>query len=118
MFGLEFGQAPPQVELARLKQAPALNPNYNMVIKYLDCLNRLADHYIPLGNLAAWLIEVQLLIQKLQKRVYSRIHLTPVERKSLLNFATYWRNMTRPPYNMGRPEAQIVMITLIEFAQR
>ncbi|XAO23907.1 hypothetical protein I312_102692 [Cryptococcus bacillisporus CA1280] len=102
----------------RLKQTPALNPHYNMVIKYLDCLNRLADQLIPNSNLPAWLIEVQPLIKLLQKRVFSRLPLTPVERSALLNFAQYWKSMTRPPYNMGRPEAQIVMITLAEFAVR
>ncbi|OWZ60181.1 hypothetical protein C356_00315 [Cryptococcus neoformans c45] len=118
MFHFRLGQASPQSELIRLKQAPALNPNYNMVIKYLDCLNRLADQLIPNSNLPTWLIEVQHLIRLLQKRVFSRMPLTPIERSALLNFAQYWRSMTRPPYNMGRPEAQIVMITLAEFATK
>lgn len=139
MFHFRLGHASPQAELKRLKQASALNPNYNMVIKYLDCLNRLADQMIPNSNLPIWLIEVQHLITLLQKRVFSRVPLwvvfcmrffqmsnwqgkwalrTPVERSALLNFAQYWRSMTRPPYSMGRPEAQIVMITLAEFATR
>ncbi|WVQ80636.1 hypothetical protein IAT38_002741 [Cryptococcus sp. DSM 104549] len=116
-FG-SFGQLPAQAELARLKAAPVLNPNYGMVIKYLDCLNRMADQMIPQGQLPAWLIEVQHLIRTLQKRVYSRVPLTSVERSSLISFAQYWRSMTHAPYHMGRPEAQIVMITLQEFASR
>ncbi|RSH87427.1 hypothetical protein EHS25_003337 [Saitozyma podzolica] len=35
-----------QMELGQLKAAPVLNPHFGMVIKYLDCLNRLMDPLI------------------------------------------------------------------------
>ncbi|WWC89443.1 uncharacterized protein L201_004367 [Kwoniella dendrophila CBS 6074] len=108
----------PQIEMAQLKAAPVLNPNYGMVIKYLDCLNRLADYLCSRGatGLAPWLMEVQWLLTSLQKRTYHRMPLTPVERTSIVSFASYWRRRTEAPYLMGRPEAQLVLIALTEFA--
>ncbi|WVQ99308.1 hypothetical protein IAU59_006440 [Kwoniella sp. CBS 9459] len=108
-----------QMELAALKSAPVLNPHFGMVIKYLDCLNRLADQLLASSRgagMAAWLVEVQHLIKLLQKRTFNRMPLTPVERSSIISFANYWRRMVQPPYDMGRPEAQLVLITLTEFA--
>ncbi|KAK6910218.1 hypothetical protein V866_000905 [Kwoniella sp. B9012] len=117
---LNFGQngGGVQMEMANLKAAPVLNPNYGMVIKYLDCLNRLADYLLSRGatGLAPWLMEVQWLLTSLQKRTYHRMPLTPVERTSIISFASYWRRRTEPPYLMGRPEAQLVLIALTEFA--
>ncbi len=63
-----------QTALNSLKMAPVLNPHYGMVIKYLDCLNRLIEPLLltqgPLG-VRTWLVEVQTLVQKLQKRTFS-----------------------------------------------
>lgn len=61
----------------------------------------------------------------------------PQERQAILAFTAYWRQMVSPPvsyrsftvirsrskstdcqYAMGRPEAQLVLITLTETAQR
>ncbi|ORX36777.1 hypothetical protein BD324DRAFT_627141 [Kockovaella imperatae] len=110
-----------QGELQQLKSAPVLNPHFGMVIKYLDCLNRLMDGLVltmgPSG-VTPWLVEVQTLIRLLQKRVFQRMPLTMPERSALLNFASYWRRMVQPPYAMGRPEAQLVLITLTELASK
>ncbi|KAK4685547.1 hypothetical protein P7C73_g4601, partial [Tremellales sp. Uapishka_1] len=43
---------------------------------------------------------------------------TGPERQAVQNFATYWRQKVSAPYSMGRPEAQLVLITLMEFAMR
>ncbi|KAK8864308.1 hypothetical protein IAR55_001555 [Kwoniella newhampshirensis] len=105
-------------ELAVMRNAPLLNPHFGQVVKYLDVLNRSADVFLATGNgmgLPAWLVEVQLFLKQLQKRKYVNMPLTPVERAAILSFAQYWRRMVGPPYNMGRPEAQIVLITLLEY---
>ncbi|WWD17393.1 hypothetical protein CI109_101834 [Kwoniella shandongensis] len=110
----------PQVttELATLRNAPLLNPHFGMVIKYLDVLNRSADILLSSTGgmgLPTWLVEVQHFMKHLERRMRTRMPLTPIERTAILSFSQYWRRMVQPPYNMGRPEAQIVLITLAEF---
>ncbi|WVR07139.1 hypothetical protein IAU60_004180 [Kwoniella sp. DSM 27419] len=110
-----------QTELSTLKSAPVLDPNFGMVTKYLECLNQLADQLFSIAGppaLPAWLGEVQCLLRLLQKRIFQGIHLTPLERASIVRFADYWRQMVQPPYCMGRPEAQIVLLYLAEIAGR
>ncbi|GFZ43999.1 hypothetical protein JCM24511_01720 [Saitozyma sp. JCM 24511] len=108
-----------QMELGQLKAAPVLNPHFGMVIKYLDCLNRLMDALIMSNGpdgVRHWLVEVQTFIRVLQKRIFQRMPLTPQERSAIISFVAYWRQMGHPPYAMGRPEAQLVLIALQEFA--
>lgn len=87
----------------------------------LDCLNRFIDIAIATNGPAGfrtWLVEVQMLIAQLQKRYNLRVPLTPGEKQALLNFAAYWRSMQAPSYSMQSGEAQVVLITLTEFAMR
>nr|XP_018263179.1 uncharacterized protein I303_04672 [Kwoniella dejecticola CBS 10117]OBR85337.1 hypothetical protein I303_04672 [Kwoniella dejecticola CBS 10117] len=88
-----------QLEMANLKAAPMLDPAYGLAIKYLDCLNRLADFLCGRGpqGLAPWLMEVQWFTTSLQKRTYNRVPLTPIERQSIISFASYWRRRTERP---------------------
>jgi len=108
-----------QMELQQLKAAPILNPHFGMVNKYLDCLNRLMDAAVSSqgpGGVKIWLIEVQTLIRHLQKRVFQRMPLNQTERAAIFNFTSYWRQMNQAPFGMSRPEVQLVLITLTEFA--
>ncbi|ODN82127.1 hypothetical protein L202_02433 [Cryptococcus amylolentus CBS 6039] len=111
-------QAPVWAELAKLKAQPVLNPHFRMVQAFVNHLNGLAEVTVRVGNLPRWLIEIQELIGRLQDRTYARIPLTPEERVCLLTFVSTWQCRCGPPYHMERPEAQLVLITLLEFAQR
>ncbi|KAL7420633.1 hypothetical protein Q5752_004584 [Cryptotrichosporon argae] len=111
-----------QTELQALKQSPLLNPHYRMVHAYLDVLNALVEPLArtqgPAMGARAWLIEVQALVVHLHRRALAGVPLNPQERAAVHQFVAYWRQMAAPPYNMARPEAQIVLLTLQECASR
>ncbi|RSH83900.1 hypothetical protein EHS25_005144 [Saitozyma podzolica] len=103
-----------QFELERMKRMPMV-----MVEAYLDCLNKLIE---PLAmvqgmmGLRAWLSEVQFFIAKLKQRSFQGMPLVPRERQVLQWYSARWRELRGGACDMGRPEAQIVLITLGEMA--
>ncbi|RXK40169.1 hypothetical protein M231_02627 [Tremella mesenterica] len=65
-------------ELAQFKSAPILNPHFNMVVRYLDCLNRFMDALIAVhgpGGVREWLLEVTAFLTACQKRTFQRMPL-------------------------------------------
>jgi hypothetical protein len=68
-----------QTELTQLKSAPVLNPQFGMVIRYLDCLNKLIEPMTmsqgPLMGVRSWLIEVQYLVKVLHRRTFQNMPL-------------------------------------------
>nr|KIR86739.1 hypothetical protein I308_03061 [Cryptococcus tetragattii IND107] len=100
-----------QMELSRLKRAPM------SAEAYLDVLNRLLE---PLAvvqgrmGLRTWLSEVQYFMGLMKQRSFSGRTLSPRERQVIQWYSTRWRELRGGPCDMGRPEAQIVMISLAE----
>jgi hypothetical protein len=50
------------------------------------------------------------------RRPYSQIR-TMEERHAIIQFTTFWRQQSHNPYLMGRPEVQVVLLSLAEVAQ-
>jgi hypothetical protein len=102
----------------------------------IDLLNQLMDIAVSTQGaygVKLWLIEVQAFTRQLQKRILAQMPLLPHERHAVVNFVAYWRNAMHPAvsrrlvrgtggpetdlqYGMATPEAQIVLIALMEFA--
>lgn len=102
-------------ELEKLKMMPVVHTEL-----YLDVLNRLIE---PLAikqgfdGRVTWLGEVQLLIIRLKQRSCAGVPLHPRERQCLVWYSQRWRALRGGPCDMGRPEAQIILITLGELAR-
>ncbi|RXK42627.1 hypothetical protein M231_00181 [Tremella mesenterica] len=103
-----------QMELEKLKRMPLVNAEI-----YLELLNKLVE---PLAvvqgmmGLRTWLAEVQMFMSKLKQRSFSGMPLSPRERQVLQWYSARWRELRGGPCDMGRPEAQIVLISLGELA--
>ncbi|WVR03144.1 hypothetical protein IAU60_000134 [Kwoniella sp. DSM 27419] len=86
---------------------------------YLDVLNRLLEPLAivqgPMG-LRTWLGEVQYFMGLMKQRSFSGRPLMPRERQVLGWYSAQWRALRGGPCDMGRPEAQIVLISLGELA--
>ncbi|ORY27325.1 hypothetical protein BCR39DRAFT_483598 [Naematelia encephala] len=101
-------------ELERYKHAPCVSAEL-----YLDCLNRLLE---PLAivqgllGLRTWLAEVQIFMGKIKQRSFAGMPLTPRERQILQWYSARWRELRGGPCDMGRPEAQIILIAMGEMA--
>ncbi|WVQ82854.1 hypothetical protein IAT38_004989 [Cryptococcus sp. DSM 104549] len=102
-----------QMELERLKRTTVAAE------AYLDCLNRLLEPLAivqgPMG-LRTWLSEVQYFMGLMKQRSFSGCPLMPRERQVLRWYSTRWRELRGGPCDMGRPEAQIVLMSLGELA--
>ncbi|KIR25472.1 hypothetical protein I309_05636 [Cryptococcus deuterogattii LA55] len=100
-----------QMELSRLKRAPVSTE------AYLDVLNRLLAPLAvvqgPMG-FRTWLSEVQYFMGLMKQRSFSGRTLSPRERQVIQWYSTRWRELRGGPCDMGRPEAQIVLISLGE----
>ncbi|WWC67261.1 uncharacterized protein I206_101169 [Kwoniella pini CBS 10737] len=87
---------------------------------YLDILNRLLEPLAivqgPMG-LRTWLTEVQYFMSLMKQRSFSGRPLMPRERQVLVWYSARWRELRGGPCDMGRPEAQIVLIALGELAR-
>ncbi|WVN88502.1 uncharacterized protein L203_103713 [Cryptococcus depauperatus CBS 7841] len=109
MASMQLAQV--QMELSRLKRTPVAAE------VYLDCLNRLLE---PLAitqgmmGLRHWLNEVQYFLGLIKQRSFTGRTLTPRERQVIQWYSTRWRELRGGPCDMGRPEAQIVLIALAE----
>ncbi|WVQ94201.1 hypothetical protein IAU59_001279 [Kwoniella sp. CBS 9459] len=103
-----------QMELARQKKMPF------SAEAYLDVLNRLLEPLAvvqgPMG-LRTWLSEVQYFMGLMKQRSFSGRPLMPRERQVLTWYSTQWRALRGGPCDMGRPEAQIVLMSLGELAR-
>ncbi|KAL7420343.1 hypothetical protein Q5752_005313 [Cryptotrichosporon argae] len=101
-----------QVQLGAAKRHALAEP-------YLDVLNKMLEPLAivqGLAGLRAWLGEVQALMGLLKQRSFGGVPLTPRERQVLLWYSARWREMRGGPCDMGRPEAQLVLIALGELA--
>ncbi|WVW81326.1 hypothetical protein I302_103317 [Kwoniella bestiolae CBS 10118] len=103
-----------QMNLERQKRMP-VNAE-----AYLDILNRLLEPLAivkgPMG-LRTWLAEVQYFMGLMKQRSFSGRPLTPRERQVLVWYSARWRELRGGPCDMGRPEAQIVLIALGELSR-
>ncbi|ORX35021.1 hypothetical protein BD324DRAFT_682937 [Kockovaella imperatae] len=103
-----------QMELEKHKMMPVV-----LIEAYLDVLNKLVE---PLAivqgmmGLRTWLGEVQVLIAKLKQRVFSGMPLNMRERTVITWYSARWRELRGGACDMGRPEAQIVLMSLGEIA--
>ncbi|WRT63267.1 uncharacterized protein IL334_000170 [Kwoniella shivajii] len=103
-----------QMQLERQKMMPVSAETY------LDILNRLLEPLAivqgPMG-LRTWLSEVQYFMTLMKQRSFSGRPLMPRERQVLVWYSARWRELRGGPCDMGRPEAQIVLIALGELAR-
>ncbi|KAK1921363.1 hypothetical protein DB88DRAFT_99863 [Papiliotrema laurentii] len=103
-----------QMDLERYKAMPVV-----MTEAYLDALNKLLEPLAiirgPMG-LRTWLAEVQFFMMKLKQRSFSGMPLNPRERQVLTWYAARWRELRGGACDMGRPEAQIVLMSMGEMA--
>ncbi|KAK8844714.1 hypothetical protein IAR55_006564 [Kwoniella newhampshirensis] len=103
-----------QMDLERVKRMPLIGAEM-----YLDVLNRLLEPLAvihgPMG-LRVWLREVQYFMGTLKTRSFQGMPLTPRERQVTLWYSARWRELRGGPSDMGRPEAQIVLISLAELS--
>jgi len=103
-----------QMELERHKRMPMV-----MTEAYLDCLNKMLEPLAimqGLMGLRTWLAELQLFMTKVKQRSFSGVPLNPRERQILQWYSARWRELRGGPCDMGRPEAQIILIALGEMA--
>nr|XP_031862095.1 uncharacterized protein CI109_002508 [Kwoniella shandongensis]KAA5529167.1 hypothetical protein CI109_002508 [Kwoniella shandongensis] len=103
-----------QMELERMKRMPMVGAEV-----YLDVLNRLLEPLALVQGMLGfrnWLAEVQFFMGVLKRRSFGGMPLTPRERQVLQWYSARWRELRGGPCDMGRPEAQIVLIALGELS--
>ncbi|ODN73843.1 hypothetical protein L202_07366 [Cryptococcus amylolentus CBS 6039] len=87
---------------------------------YLECLNKLVEPLAvvqgPMG-LRTWLSEIQHFMGLMKQRSFQGFPLSPRERQVVQWYSTKWRELRGGPCDMGRPEAQIVLISLNELCR-
>ncbi|KAK4686762.1 hypothetical protein P7C73_g3364, partial [Tremellales sp. Uapishka_1] len=103
-----------QMELERQKRSPVI-----MADAYLECLNKLLEPLAIVQGILGfrtWLAEVQYFMGRMKQRCFSGVPIMSRERQVLQWYSARWRELRGGACDMGRPEAQLVLIALGEMA--